>query len=230
MMICIGESILALILIDFKRKYEFYMIVFTAFLTMYLILLVYVRSDAHPETHALAEGQFCGSILWVMLHGLAAYFLLGMGVGYKMILPYADLDTIGWVERYTVCYSLAGVLVCMMFIRAAHKYFALGVTFIPRILVIAAAPAIGHFFESPIIVAESCLAITAVTYAYDLLFINTCQLEVEPEYRKKGQKGVHAPLLEKGHDNRRSRSSTGSKRSHTPGRSSEQSTRSESRT
>ena len=95
--ITIGESVLALVLLDFERKLEFYIVVFSAFATMYLILQNYIRSDSDARSHALAEGEICGSILWVCFHGIAAYFLLGMGVGYKMILPYADTDSVGEV-------------------------------------------------------------------------------------------------------------------------------------
>jgi len=196
-MITIGESVLALVLLDFERKLEFYIVVFSAFATMYLILQNYIRSDSDARSHALAEGEICGSILWVCFHGIAAYFLLTMGVGYKMILPYADTDSVGEVNRYTLCYSLAGVLGCFIMIRAAHNLYKLTVTtFIVRAFVAGSAVVAAHFLEHPIYITTVCLGVVLVTGLLDIIFIDVTHWEIEDEdYAKIYGKGEGSESL-----------------------------------
>jgi len=185
-MICIGESVLALVLFDFEREYEFYLVIFVAFTTMYMILQSYVKSDTHVKAHALAEGEICGSITWVCMHGLAAYCLLGMGVGYKMILPYANYHSIGEVERYTLCYSLFGVLMCFMMIRASHNLFQLTVTsFTVRVVVAGSAIVAGHFLENPIYVVCVCMSVAVFSFILDFLFIDALLWEVDRNVYEK---------------------------------------------
>jgi len=197
-MITIGESILALVLLDFERKMEFFIVVFTAFATMYLILQNYIKSDSDAKSHALAEGEICGSILWVCFHGIAAYFLLGMGVGYKMILPYADTDSVGEVNRYTLCYSLAGVLGSFIMIRAAHNLYKLTVTtLVVRLFVAGSAVVAAHFLEHPIYITAVCFGVVLVTGLLDIIFIDVTRWEIEEEeYRKiHGTGGASESLL-----------------------------------
>eukprot|EP00494_Astrolonche_serrata_P027055 UN27318 len=90
-MITTGESILALILADFKQEFQYYAIILIAFAQMYVMKFIYFNSHSEfPECHALAEGNMPGSVCWVLMHCPCAFFLLGCGVGFKMILPYAD--------------------------------------------------------------------------------------------------------------------------------------------
>lgn len=160
--------------------------IFIAFLTMYIILQTYIRSDSDVKAHALAEGEICGSITWVCFHGIAAYCLLGMGVGYKMILPYADKDSIGEVQRFTMVYSLFGVMMCFIMIRAAHNLFQLTtISFAVRLFVAGSALVAGHFLENPIYIVSVCLGVAVTSFALDFLFIDTLMWEVDPDLWRK---------------------------------------------
>ena len=95
-MITTGESILALVLNNFDSlEFEEYAAVIIAFLTMYVVKLIYFASHSEePVCHALAEGNIPGSVMWCFMHMPAAYFLTCCGLGYKMILPYVRDDTV----------------------------------------------------------------------------------------------------------------------------------------
>lgn len=181
LMICIGESILALVLVDFKKQFEFYAVMLIAFTTMYFIQQMYVESDCdNPKDHALSEGKIPGSITWVLMHGVCAYFLLCMGVGYKMILPHADEHHIGELERFTLCYSLFGVLGSLLVIRAAHEKFVLPTsTMITRFCVMLLLLACAHMIEDPMTTVGVCLAVTVISRVFDYVFMEFFKLEIK---------------------------------------------------
>jgi len=204
-MICIGESILALILIDFEKTFKNYLVVFVAFATMFALLQSYVLADASARSHALAEGEICGSICWVLMHGVAAFFLLGMGVGYKMIMPYAESSHVGDIERYTLCVSLFGVLTSFIAIRAAHKYFQInGISFVIRMSLAGSTIVAAYFVPKPLYIVGICCIISFVSWSLDYAFAvpGGLEWEIDQEVKRKNAptKGdVHEHLLHKRH-------------------------------
>merc|ERR1711884_104224 len=103
---------------------EYYATLFLAFSTTYVLKSIYFESHSEaPECHALAEGQIPGSVMWVLMHGPLAFFLLGCGVGYKMILPHAQEEDVHEMAKYTLGFSVCFVLWSMYTIRASHNKF-----------------------------------------------------------------------------------------------------------
>eukprot|EP00494_Astrolonche_serrata_P032357 UN32626 len=87
-MILLGESVLALILNEVETTdSSVSSVIIAAFVVMYLLYDMYFRSHCHEETyHALTQDKSPGSVAWVALHLLLSYFLLCVGVGYKLLV------------------------------------------------------------------------------------------------------------------------------------------------
>jgi len=184
-MITTGESILALILNNFDSlEFEEYAAVIIAFLTMYVVKLIYFASHSEePVCHALAEGNIPGSVMWCFMHMPAAYFLTCCGLGYKMILPYVRDDTVEKMARLTLGFSLAGVLVCFLIIRASHNKFTLPIASIfIRLPTIALAPAAGFYIEGPLAYIVWCCCICIVCYSLDMLLIDQLKFELDLDF------------------------------------------------
>jgi hypothetical protein len=172
---------------------------------MFALLQSYVLADASARSHALAEGEICGSICWVLMHGVAAFFLLGMGVGYKMIMPYAESSHVGDIERYTLCVSLFGVLTSFIAIRAAHKYFQInGISFVIRMSLAGSTIVAAYFVPKPLYIVGICCIISFVSWSLDYAFAvpGGLEWEIDQEVKRKNAptKGdVHEHLLHKRH-------------------------------
>merc|ERR1719300_1459711 len=125
-MITTGESILALIIGEFEQDLEHYAMILLAFLTMYVFKTIYFDSHSEePSMHALAERHIPGAVMWAFLHLPASFFLLGCGVGYKMLTSYARESYVEPINRYTLGVSITGALWSIYMIRASHAKFVL---------------------------------------------------------------------------------------------------------
>lgn len=89
-MILIGESVLALILLPIKHTFDHYFFIIFAFLIMYFFKEIYFGSSCNLELHALNTRESPGSITWIFLHWPLTYALLGVGVAFKIIVVGLD--------------------------------------------------------------------------------------------------------------------------------------------
>jgi len=124
-MITTGESILAIILggDEFRQEWNYYLLVYLAFTTMFYIKEVYFASNCELENgHALEEEGTPGAVVWVACHGILAYCLLGCGVGFKLFFATMPGDPYEHF-RYLLATCVAGSLACMLMIRLAHDKF-----------------------------------------------------------------------------------------------------------
>lgn len=186
-MITSGESILALIMSDFQQKAEFYVIVIISFAIMNGIRLIYFGSRSEePEMHALSEGNMPGSVFWAFLHLPLAFCLLGNGLGFKMLLDYADQAQVDDIGLYTLGCSLTGTVSCMYFIRTAHNKFVmpLASAFI-RFPVTALFPLGAVFIDRPLAYVAWCLVVVTICLILDLYLIVYLQFEVDVDFVKQ---------------------------------------------
>lgn len=180
-MITSGESILALIMSDFQQKAEFYIIIILAFATMNGIRLIYFGSRSEePEMHALSEGNMPGSVFWAFLHGPLAFFLLTCGLGFKMLLDYADQSVVDEIGLYTLGFSMTGTVCCIFFIRTAHNKFVmpLASAFI-RFPVTALFPLGAVFIDRPLAYVAWIFVVVTIVLVLDFYLIVYLQFEVD---------------------------------------------------
>jgi len=188
-MITTGESILALIVADFEQTLEHYAIVLIAFFTMFLLKSIYFESHSEtPDMHALAEGQIPGSVLWAFMHAPCAFFLLGCGVGYKMLISYADHEYAEKINRYTLGASICGALLTIYIIRTAHNKFILPVSSILlRAPIAFAAPVGAAFIEAPLAYVTWCCMTVVLSFALDQLLIVSLRFEIHDDFKRSEQ-------------------------------------------
>jgi len=196
-MITSGESILALVIADFEQDFGHYAMVMVAFVTMYVFKEIYFDSHSEtPQMHALAEGAIPGAVLWAFLHMPAAFFLLGCGVGYKMLFPYAGESYVEPINRYTLGISIMGSLVSVYLIRAGHTKFTLPPeTMFVRFAFATLAPIGALFIESPLSYVSWCCGVVILAFCCDLVLIHSTDYEIHRDYKNHADLAFYKMLM-----------------------------------
>jgi len=145
---------------------------------------IYFQSHSEePEMHALSEGNMPGSVCWALMHGPAAYFLLTMGVGFKMILGYAKEPVVDPVSRYTLGFSILGVIYSFIIIRSSHNKFVLPLaSILIRFPIAALAPLGAVFIQQPLAYISWCFMVVWICRFLDVLLLDRLTFEIDKDF------------------------------------------------
>merc|ERR1719471_2188329 len=153
-MVLSGESILALVLMPDELDWEVYGAIFIGLMIMFHMKNIYFWSNVELEAgHALIESNSPGSCMWVVAHACLGYFLMMIGVSFKIFFD--DLNGNGYHKTYAelMVWSFVGSLFCMNVIRASHAAFTTScLSYVIRVPTLAAFPVgvYGGFINQPL--------------------------------------------------------------------------------
>jgi len=124
-MICSGESVIAIIL-GFEHAHSLsnqdFMCVAAAFMLLYLLKDVYFNSNCGEEGHALTEDKSPGSVAWVFAHFPLSMFVFFLGCALKYML-HESMEDVTLSFRILIIVSVWGTLLTGIFMRTAHRLF-----------------------------------------------------------------------------------------------------------
>merc|ERR1711939_238372 len=99
-----------------------------AFLIMYVFKILYFQSHTEYELHALTTRETPGALTWIFLHWPLSYFLIWIGVSFKILVNAVDT-----YQRHTkqvptynflpAAIAMPGTIVLMWMVRTSHKTF-----------------------------------------------------------------------------------------------------------
>merc|ERR1712156_1053131 len=93
------------------------------------------------------------------------------------------------INRLTLGFSIAGVLLSFLIIRAAHNKCTLPLASVfIRFPVAALAPAAAWYIEAPLSYITWCFCITLVSYSLDMLLIHQLKFEIDLDFVHQLQK------------------------------------------
>lgn len=199
-MIVTGESILALVLGNttdtdsaedqWQGTIEEYLMIFLAFGIMFFLKNLYFGSNAEEHYHALNEPGIPGSCLWVFLHFPLTFFLLGCGVGFKLLFTQVKKNELDKNFGAMLGLSLAGSILTMLLIRTAHKKFIWKswVSYITRIPTLCLIPVGVYVCTDANGYCGWCLAGVLGSWFWDLIIMDDFEVDAAiKENHKKAQ-------------------------------------------
>jgi len=191
-MITTGESILALIVGGsdlFQQEWRYYMLVQVAFITMFYMKNLYFASNCEMhEGHALVEHDIPGGCVWVVCHGVLAYFLLSCGVGFKLIFASMPGVAYPWY-RDILAISMAGAVIMLLLIRTAHDKYIFSIVSCLRIPPTVLMAISGRYIEDSVALVVWCCVMVFCLYLIDELLLD--KYEVKEVYKNQSHGHGH---------------------------------------
>jgi len=196
-MICTGETILALIInfSSFEQTFETYLCILIAYAMMYLVKMLYFSANEKTlgdlSANALTTPTSPGAVVFVVAHCFLGYLLLGIGVGWKLV--FYGLSTYGYTYmkfRVFLGVMIGGVAIFLVITRFAHETYIATPTSMVRVLVIGALPAVIIGYEDTVI------ATVIATLTLFILFVMDRQMfdEVERKDNMNNHCDVDLPM------------------------------------
>eukprot|EP01083_Nonionella_stella_P090123 251799_1 len=178
-MIVIGESILALLISPDPGSFIRYICVYFAFALLYLFQLMYFSSHAQEACHALNKLSSPGAVAWIAWHLPLSSSLLFVGIGLRLLVTFADLDSIPPQISIVLVVATCATITNYYILRSCHdKFISNAVSLCLRSLPIIVCPAVLLTDCDSFGIILWCSVCTIASCFFDMILI--AQYETKP--------------------------------------------------
>jgi len=195
-MITAGESILALVIAyeAFEETIVSYMLVYVAFVMVYVIRTQYVFNNVDLlKGHALHNGKSPGSVMFCGIHLILNLFLLWLGVAWKLVFyKWTGGGETKLAYRMYMGAAVTGVMICLIIIRFTHMNFNPGPLSWLRLIPVGAVMFICYYGTSPLFFSIGCTVCLFCLLVMDHKFYNITY-EVSNTQASNTKVSINAP-------------------------------------
>jgi len=176
-MITAGESILALVLAstgpDFEWEENTYMLLFTAFLMVYVIKMQYFLHNVNlEEGHALLNNKFPGSVAFCTIHVFISLAMLWVGVGWKLLFYNYNGKYVKRRVKLFMSVATVGASLFLNICRFTHEKYVLRSLSVFRIFPILIFIIFAVEVENPLAFTIGTVVFLTIVFLMDVQFYN----------------------------------------------------------
>lgn len=191
-MITAGESILALVLAstgtDFEWDANTHLLLFTAFLMVYVIKMQYFLHNVNlEEGHALLNNKFPGSVAFCTIHIFISLAMLWVGVGWKLLFYDYNGKYVREPVKLFMCVATVGVCLFLIICRFTHEYYVIHKLSVFRLIPMVIFTIFAIQVRNPLAFSIGTVVFLTTVFLMDVQFYN---------------KGAELENIEKDHNDR----------------------------
>jgi len=176
-MITAGESILALVLAstlpDFEWEANTFMLLFTAFLMVYVIKMQYFLHNVNlEEGHALLNNKFPGSVAFCTIHVFISLAMLWVGVGWKLLFYNYNGKYVREPVKVFMCVATVGVCLFLIICRFTHEKYVVHKLSVFRLIPMVIFTFFAIEVQNPLAFTIGTVVFLATVFLMDVQFYN----------------------------------------------------------